>query len=340
MPVYGYSAPVVPIMQNYGAPIFSFDYPSATPTTPAIGGGKPVTTPSGQVETPLTAPAQNIASLPDITALTNAINAINLQAQQQANVSRIPGEAGLEQQSSNLIGQQLGGYVPPDVINLLKQQGAEQNVLTGAGSNAAYLRALGTTSLAQQQAGERNLSAAVARNPAAPLYDPSRMLLTPYEQGSLANEQARIALAAEQAMRPTGGRGGSAMPGYGGTVVGTPAAAGSGIPAPPITPPPTGGTGTGRAGSNQDWIDAINAADEMGGTPEEWYNYLQGAPAGTSVTQGATGDLSSTYDPFSALGLGWLTSNPEIPAGTVSGDQSSFYDPFADTGSWYNPVGY
>lgn len=289
--VYGYSAPVVPIMQNYGAPIFSFDYPSATPTTPALGGGKPVTTPSGQVETPLTAPAQNIASLPDITALTNAINAINLQAQQQANVSRIPGEAGLEQQSSNLIGQQLGGYVPPDVINLLKQQGAEQNVLTGAGSNAAYLRALGTTSLAQQQAGERNLSAAVARNPAAPLYDPSQMLLTPYQQGSLANQQAALALQAERLMQPTGGRGGSAMPGYGGTVVGTPAAAGSGIPAPPFgtAPRPTGTTadtfsyfGGGQTG-DQTWNDAINAANELGGTPEEWYNYLQGPPLPAST---------------------------------------------------------
>lgn len=55
------------------------------------------------------------------------------------------------------IARETAGQVPEDVINLLKQQGAESNVSTGAASNAAYLRSLGLTSLGLMDTGQKNL---------------------------------------------------------------------------------------------------------------------------------------------------------------------------------------
>jgi hypothetical protein len=44
-----------------------------------------------------------------------------------------------------------------------------------------------------QQQGQQNLTAADARNPGAPLFDPTTQLLTPYQQGELTNQSASIA---------------------------------------------------------------------------------------------------------------------------------------------------
>lgn len=63
------------------------------------------------------------------------------------------------------IASETAGQVPEDVINLLKQQGAEQNVSTGAGSNAAYLRSLGLTSLGLKDTGQKNLESILGVTP-------------------------------------------------------------------------------------------------------------------------------------------------------------------------------
>jgi len=63
------------------------------------------------------------------------------------------------------IAQETAGQVPEDVINLLKQQGAERNVSTGAGSNAAYLRSLGLTSLGLKDSGQKNLESILGVTP-------------------------------------------------------------------------------------------------------------------------------------------------------------------------------
>lgn len=216
MPIYGYNAPITPA-------IFGTNMPSPyTPPAPAsvvTAPGAPA--PSGNPNS-LIATQQNVSTIPDLATLTKAIDALNLAAQQQANAARIPNEPALEGQSSALIGSELAGQVPPDVINLLKQQGAETNVSTGRDSNAAYLRALGLTSLGQEQAGQANLSQATARNPVAPLFDPSKQLITPYEQARIALEQAALA---QDFLRRTGGGtggGGGSYAGTGGTAMGTP----------------------------------------------------------------------------------------------------------------------
>jgi hypothetical protein len=153
---------------------------------------------------------------PDLGSLTQMINNLNLQGQQASNAGRIPGSAGLEAQSSQNIGSELGGNVPVDVQNLLAQQAAERGVGMGspgsANSNSAYLRALGLTSLQQQQQGQANLSSADARNPGAPLFNPTSMLLNPAQAGQLNAENARLGLDWYKALNP-GQNGGSGQRG-------------------------------------------------------------------------------------------------------------------------------
>jgi len=132
-----------------------------------------------------------------LATLAGNINALNRTAQQMANMARIPNAPELEAQSTRNIMAELKGQVPIDVLNVLGQQAAERGVAIGspgsANANAAYLRALGLTSLGQQQAGQQHLSAAYARNPAAPLFDITTQLITPYQQEQLrlSREQLR-----------------------------------------------------------------------------------------------------------------------------------------------------
>jgi hypothetical protein len=175
-----------------------------------------------------TATEFNLGNAGDTSKLSDLINSINLKAQQTANQARIPGAAGLEAESSANIGQELAGGVPTDVMNLLQQQGAERGAAGGFGADsantgAAYLRALGLTSLGQEQAGQQNLSAAYARNPGAPLFDPTSQLLAPQQQENTnlgyiseadraAEERQRLQL---EALRGYGGGGRGGGGGYG-----------------------------------------------------------------------------------------------------------------------------
>lgn len=152
-----------------------------TPTTPNL--------PVAAVPTP--------ASVGELSNLTKQINAMLLSGTKAAQAARVPGGPALEEQSSKVIGQELAGGVPDDVIKLLQQQSAEGAPGTGVNPQAAYLRALGLTSIGQQQAGEQNLTAATARNPAAPIFDPATQLLTPGQAGNLALGQQQQNLAAQ-----------------------------------------------------------------------------------------------------------------------------------------------
>lgn len=134
--------------------------------------------------------------------LSDLVNTINRNAQQQSLQARIPGAPALEAQSSQNIGSELQGQLPQDVMNLLGQQAAERGVATGgvgsANANASYLRALGLTSLGQEQQGQQNLSQAYARNPAAPIFDPTTQLITPYQGATIAEANARNNLGVNQ----------------------------------------------------------------------------------------------------------------------------------------------
>jgi hypothetical protein len=211
----------------------------------------------------------------DLTRLTDYINNLNRTAQTRSNAARVPGSTGLETRSSANIGNELRGQVPPDVLRLLQQQGAERGVATGtAGSSnndAAYLQALGLTSIGLQEQGQRDLSAADARNPGAPLFDPSTQVMTPYQSANLDLERQRLAL--EAATRGGGGGGGG---GYG---------RGGASPAAPGMPDEFAlgynGPGGGATGSVLGGL-----APDFG--QQQWWSSIgygnQGAPASTSGT--------------------------------------------------------
>lgn len=192
---------------------------------------------------------QNLSAGPDLSSLTDMVNKLNIGGQTAANQARIPGAAGLEATSSANIGQELAGQLSPDVINLLQQQGAERGVGMGSpgsdNSNAAYLRALGLTSLQQQQLGQQNLSQAYARNPGAQVFNPASQFITPAQLGDQQYKSGLLSLDWWNALhgQPTrGGGGGSpfAQPTSGGSSW-FPTAGGT--PAMPNSPISSGGGG-------------------------------------------------------------------------------------------------
>lgn len=121
--------------------------------------------------------ATDLGTIPNLTSLTQLLNQINVGSQTSANAARVPNNPALESQSSANIGSELNGQLPPDVAAQISQQGAERGISTGSpgsdNANAAMLRALGLTSLGEQQVGQQNLSAADARNPVAPVINSS-----------------------------------------------------------------------------------------------------------------------------------------------------------------------
>lgn len=177
----------------------------------------------------------NLGSATDLENISDRINQINLAATKAAQQARIPGETALETKSSANIAADLAGQVDPDTQALLAQQAAERGISGGfdpssPNASAAYLRALGLTSYGRKAAGQQELSGAVARNPAAPIFDPTTQLLTPYQGAQLelgyqteadraAEEQRRLDL--EAARGGGGGRGGGGRYGYGGTETGS-----------------------------------------------------------------------------------------------------------------------
>jgi hypothetical protein len=209
----------------------------------------------------------------NLTNLTNYINDLQRRAQTQANQNRIPGAADLETQSSENIGSELRGQVDPETLRVLGQQAAERGVRTGIDSsspnaNAAYLQALGLTGIQLQQQGQRDLTAAYARNPAAPLFDPATQLMTPYQAGTLDLEAQRLAL---EASRRGGGGGGT---GY------------TGEPGGPVMPT----TRTGTTGATASDLLSSFAPDAT----EAWWNSIGFRPG----TGGVPGTGTTTIDQF------------------------------------------
>jgi hypothetical protein len=73
------------------------------------------------------------------------------------------------------------------VQNLLAEQSAERGVSTGEApgspnTNAAYLQALGLTSLGQEQQGQTNLSQLIGETPTGASYNPASSFVTPAQQ--------------------------------------------------------------------------------------------------------------------------------------------------------------
>lgn len=107
-----------------------------------------------------------VPNLPLYTTDTSQQIGTDVQAQMLAN---LPNYQGMLGQDVANIGANLQGQVAPDVVSQLAQQSAERGIGMGApgapNANAAFLRALGLTSMQLQQLGNQQLTQAMARTP-------------------------------------------------------------------------------------------------------------------------------------------------------------------------------
>jgi hypothetical protein len=201
-------------------------------------------------------------SLPDYSQIENIIqqiNATNQQAQTSALNQRIPGGPALEQQSSQYIQNLFGDANDPNRrYGELDVPAASSAVASGTvGSPFAGMTGLQLTEnerIRRGQLAQGNLTAALGRNPAAPIADPQQMFqslqqqMFQAEQNKLARDlQERIVNAqmANAALRQRGGGGGggggrfgpSLPTDYGRAGVTTPSASGfsANIPGSPST---------------------------------------------------------------------------------------------------------
>lgn len=165
---------------NPGGSIYPGYYdPPATTSTITGGFGNTVTTPTGQNPSMSTI-GQDLGVAGPLSALDQLLNQLNVGGQAASNkqalsdqtaannAQPLPQQAALQKQSSADISSALSGQLPPDVLNLIQQQGAERGVATGSpgspNANASMLQALGLTSLGLEQTGQSELNSAISSN--------------------------------------------------------------------------------------------------------------------------------------------------------------------------------
>lgn len=171
--------------------------PPSTPG-PASAGNAPATT-GGSTPYP-TIPD---FGLPDIEQITQALNQMMSTAFNAEADNRIPGQAGLEAQSSADIQSLLnpGEYFPGT-----SREAAEVGSLRGVpGSGAAdstWVRMTDEERLRRMGLGQQFFNAAIARNPIAPQFDPSAlanyMAQLPEQQAKLLTQQQQFAQSQQQ----------------------------------------------------------------------------------------------------------------------------------------------
>jgi hypothetical protein len=170
----------------------------------------------------------------------------------------LPGYEGLASQSSGLAGTMMQGQLPPDVIAEIQQMAAERGLATGGdptspNASAAFLRALGLSSLGMQTQGEQMYERLLAGAPRtttvqgtsnqsnANLIAEANAAPNPY-LAALANLNAQNAgaLAGQLAAGGTGNTGGGVR-----VTGGAPAFTGASQPAMFASPNATGASGYG-----------------------------------------------------------------------------------------------
>lgn len=173
--------------------------PPATPG-PATAGTSPLTT---QPSTPY--PQIPNFGLPDLQQLTAALNQTMQQGFQQAAQNRIPGQAGLEQESSSQIQQLLN---PPAFYPEVDRRSAETAGLLGMpgeapASDARNIRMTREEQLRDIGLGQQFLTAALGRNPIGPQYDPSGLAnylaQLPQRRAEMLTQQQQFAAQQQQA---------------------------------------------------------------------------------------------------------------------------------------------
>lgn len=156
------------------------------------------------VANPISSAAQatsgNRSNLTNIANLTQGADSISASGAALPFEMNLPGYNSMLDTASVNTQQDLSGQVPQDVQNQLQEQAAERGVATGEApgspnTTAAYLQALGLTSLGQEQTGMSNLSQLMAQTPQGASYNPANSFVTPAQQQD-ANQAAQTAQAA------------------------------------------------------------------------------------------------------------------------------------------------
>jgi hypothetical protein len=159
---------------SYAPPTFT--PPSQQQTTTATMPMQPQPT---QSQTGLgDAVSENLASIPDLERLSQMVNQIN----QEANLARVPGAAGMEEQASQNTQLALTGEPPKWWRDQLATTAAERGAAGGFGVDSPNTEAfqwplLFNKSLEMMDRGQRDLTSAYQR--AAPIWSVSEMLMTP-----------------------------------------------------------------------------------------------------------------------------------------------------------------
>lgn len=147
-----------------------------------------------------TATRGNIGNLPGIANLTQGADIISNAAAPSGLEANLPGYEGMLGTATQNTASELAGQIPQDVVNQLSQEAAERGVATGQASgspneNAALMKALGLTSLGQEQTGQSNLNTLINETPQGAQFDPASMFVTPNVEQA-ANQGVQNAMAA------------------------------------------------------------------------------------------------------------------------------------------------
>lgn len=145
----------------------------------------------------------NIADAPNIDKISEIVNRINQQRQQEANLSRTGGSATLDQQMLENIDRMAQGL--PSAATVSEAQAAAAQQWGGRGFatdtpawGSAVRRALGLTSEQLQQQGMADYSSYLASHPSAPIWGAENALSTPAIYAQRQESEADRALKSAQ----------------------------------------------------------------------------------------------------------------------------------------------
>lgn len=254
---------------------------------------------------------------------------------QHAYIANLPDYQNMRTQQSANIGSQLQGEVPQDVVNQILQQAAERGIMTGtpgsSNSNASMLRALGLTSIGQQQQGTENLNTAIAQTPVAELWNPMSLYVpqTLGREERASYEASRAAeFARSQASQRNPWQGGGTNWASGGMPnLRSPTAQYSTIPA---------FMGGGQSGGFNSPVIGGYGGGGAPATGGDWWNNQSSNTGGSNAWLGGGSQGPTQFSPGSG-GSSWLGGGNQGPtqAGYSSINQPSMTDAQWEDTFWY-----
>jgi hypothetical protein len=150
----------------------------------------------------ITGDLNNLSGIYGLSTGADTAAAAGAASQYQLN---LPNYSGMLNSATTNAGQELQGQVPADVQRQLQTAAAERGVAGGGGANspntnAAYLQALGLTSLDMNNRGMSDFNTLYRDTPTGPQFDPSSMFVTPEQQQAAQLAANKEAAAPDPAM--------------------------------------------------------------------------------------------------------------------------------------------